>query len=318
MTKQIVAYSFSSASPELLWCHSAGRIEGGPDYAYAHRKGLPRTTLFLTCEGAGTFRVGRRTWVAREPSVTLLLPTASPAEWRTEDQKWTFWWIDCLGAGWKEYLSQFGTAPRARTHEIGIEGANRLQEQFRRLIASHRTPNARSRFLFQTIGMELILGLLEATTFQLGDDVANRQYRAIVSFDTGSMLPANAVIKSAMLQIKQAGAPVGGNPLNILGMLWADIRKGAFGATALQLTDFNAPASAARVGYFNKIPSVGWYTSQLNAAGLRNINRFGLTQLRLYFATDDNNDHKANYMKFECANYPDPQPATLTITYSVP
>ncbi len=168
MTKQIVAYSFSSASPELLWCHSAGRIEGGPDYAYAHRKGLPRTTLFLTCEGAGTFRVGRRTWVAREPSVTLLLPTASPAEWRTEDQKWTFWWIDCLGAGWKEYLSQFGTAPRARTHEIGIEGANRLQEQFRRLIASHRTPNARSRFLFQTIGMELILGLLEATTFQLG------------------------------------------------------------------------------------------------------------------------------------------------------
>ncbi|MGC1377895.1 MAG: FG-GAP repeat protein [Anaerolineales bacterium] len=157
-----------------------------------------------------------------------------------------------------------------------------------------------------------------ATTFRLGDDAANRQYRAIVSFDTGSMLPANAVIKSALLQIKQAGAPVGGNPFNILGKLWADIRKGTFGATALQLTDFSAPASALRVGYFNKTPSVGWYTNNLNAAGLRNINKFGLTQLRLYFATDDNNDHKANYMKFECANYPDPQPATLTITYSVP
>jgi hypothetical protein len=103
-----------------------------------------------------------------------------------------------------------------------------------------------------------------------------------------------------------------------LGNLWADIRKGTFGASALQLTDFSAPASAVRVGYFNKTPSLSWYTNRLNATGLRNINKFGLTQFRLYFALDDNNDRKANYMKFECANFPDPLPATLLITYSVP
>jgi multiple sugar transport system substrate-binding protein len=162
-------------------------------------------------------------------------------------------------------------------------------------------------------------GLLNAaaTTFQLGDDAANRQYRAVLSFDT-SGLPDNAVIKSAQLKIMQSGAPVGKNPFSVLGSLWADIRQGFFGsALTLQLTDFNAAASAVKVGAFNKTPVGGWYTDTLNAAGLGKVNKTGLTQLRLYFATDDNNNHLADYMKFFSGNSATNKPV-LIITYTLP
>ena len=156
-----------------------------------------------------------------------------------------------------------------------------------------------------------------ATTFQLGDDAANRQYRAVLSFDT-SALPDNTVIRSAHLKIMQSGALVGSNPFNTLGSLWADIRLGFFGsASTLQLGDFNAPASAVKVGVFNKSPIDGWYTTTLNATALRKINKAGLTQLRLYFAIDDNNNRRADYMKFFSSNNPINQPRLL-ITYAVP
>jgi subtilisin-like proprotein convertase family protein len=156
-----------------------------------------------------------------------------------------------------------------------------------------------------------------ATTIQLGDDAANRQYRAILSFDTTS-LPDGALIKSALLKIMQNGAPVGSNPFNALGSLWADIRQGPFsGNSALTLTDFNAAATTLKVGAFNKTPVGGWYTDTLNAAGLTKINKLGLTQLRLYFATDDNNNHLADYMKFFSGNNAANKPV-LVITYVIP
>jgi hypothetical protein len=104
----------------------------------------------------------------------------------------------------------------------------------------------------------------------------------------------------------------------MLGSLWADIRQGFFGsASTLQLGDFNAVASAVKVGAFNKTPASGWYTDTLNAAGLSKVNRTGLTQLRLYFATDDNNNHLADYMKFFSGNSATNKPV-LVITYTVP
>jgi hypothetical protein len=156
-----------------------------------------------------------------------------------------------------------------------------------------------------------------AATFQLGDDAANRQYRAVLSFDT-SALPDNAVIRSAQIKIKQSGAVVGSNPFSVLGSLWADIRQGFFGsASTLQLTDFNAAASATGVGAFNRVPVSGWYTDTLTAAGLLKINKVGLTQLRLYFTKDDNNNHIADYMKFFSGNSATNKPV-LVITYTVP
>ncbi|MGC1376671.1 MAG: hypothetical protein WA821_10620, partial [Anaerolineales bacterium] len=154
-----------------------------------------------------------------------------------------------------------------------------------------------------------------ALTFQLGDDAANRQYRAILSFDTSS-LPDNAIISSVTLKIMPGGAPVG-KP-NLLGTLWVDVRKGPFGVAALQLGDFNAAASALKVGAFDKTPPAsGWYSAALNPAGRSNINKTGLTQFRLYFALDDNNNHIADFMKFLSGDSLSNKPV-LVITYTIP
>ena len=156
-----------------------------------------------------------------------------------------------------------------------------------------------------------------ATVLRLGDDAANRQYRGILSFNT-SGLPVNATLQSAQLRIRQSGAAVGSNPFSVLGSLWADIRKGSFGAAALALTDFNAAASATKVGAFNKTPSGGWYTDTLSAAGLGRINFAGLTQFRLYFAKGDNNNRKADFMQFVSGNGPASFQPQLVIIYTLP
>jgi hypothetical protein len=120
------------------------------------------------------------------------------------------------------------------------------------------------------------------TTFQLGDDSLNRQYRSILSFNTAS-LPDTAVIQSAVLKIKPSGSAVGINPFTVLGILYADIRKGYFSTSpALELADFNTAATASKIGSFGKTPISGWYTATLNATGRTDINKTSLTQLRLY------------------------------------
>lgn len=157
-----------------------------------------------------------------------------------------------------------------------------------------------------------------ATIFQLGDDASDRQYRAILSFNTAS-LPDNAVITSAVIKIKQNGPPIGSNPFNVLGGLLVDIRKPYFGSAAgLQLADFNAAVSSAKVGTFNKTPTSGWYRVSLTANGRNNINKTNLTQFRLYFAKDDNNDMGADYMKFLSGNAPVANRPVLVVTYYLP
>lgn len=157
-----------------------------------------------------------------------------------------------------------------------------------------------------------------ATIYRLGDDASNRQYRAILSFNTAS-LPDNAVITSAVIKIKQNGPPSGSNPFNALGNLFVDIRKPYFGSAAgLQLTDFNASASGVKVGAFSKTPTGGWYRVSLNASGRNQINKINLTQFRLYFSKDDNNDLGADYMKFLSGNAPVANRPILVVLYYVP
>lgn len=157
-----------------------------------------------------------------------------------------------------------------------------------------------------------------ASTFRLGDDANNRQYRSILSFNT-SALPDNAVILSAQLKIKKSGTPTGKNPFSVLGSLWADIRQGPFsGNSGLQLSDFKASASANKVGAFSSTPSSGWYTTVLNATGLSRINTTGLTQFRLRFAKDDNNNWSADFLKFISGNGTASGRPQLIITYTIP
>jgi len=157
-----------------------------------------------------------------------------------------------------------------------------------------------------------------AIIFQLGDDASNRQYRAVLSFNT-ARLPDNAKISAVVLQIKQLGDSVGLNAFDVLGNLLVDIRKGFFGSSsALQLTDFNATATARRAGVFSKISLDAWYSATLNLAGRRAINKTGLTQLRLYFSKDDNNNHRADYMRFFSGNSIGSNRPVLLVTFTLP
>ncbi len=158
-----------------------------------------------------------------------------------------------------------------------------------------------------------------ADTFILGDDVSNRQYRAILSFATAG-LPDNAVIKKAVLKIKQSGLPSGSNPFSRLGGLMTDIRKPYFGTSpGLQWADFNAAASIMNAAQFTSTPAGGWYSALFKPEGLPYINKTGMTQLRLRFWLDDDNDHLADLARFFSGNCVTtsyrPQ---LVITYYLP
>jgi hypothetical protein len=53
----------------------------------------------------------------------------------------------------------------------------------------------------------------------------------------------------------------------------------------------------------------------LNAAGLTNVNKTGLTQFRLYFSLDDNNNHVADFMQFFSGNAPIASRPVLSVIY---
>jgi len=140
-----------------------------------------------------------------------------------------------------------------------------------------------------------------ATVFHLGDDTQDRQYRAILSFDT-SGLHDNAVITKVTLRIKKQGL-VGTNPFTTHNNILVDIRKGAFGNNnTLQLTDFQDAASKSAAGTIQNTPASGWYPSILSYSAFTYINKTGVTQFRLRFQKDDNDDLGADYLKFYSGN----------------
>jgi hypothetical protein len=158
-----------------------------------------------------------------------------------------------------------------------------------------------------------------ATACRLGDDASRRQYRSILSFGTGA-LPDNAVITSVTLKIKQAGV-VGTNPFSTLGNILVDIRTGAFSSSAaLQLNDFQAAASKNGALTFTNSPVSGWYSKALTSTNFSYINKAGVTQFRLSFAKDDNNNAVADYLTFYSGDFtttPGNRPV-LIITYYLP
>jgi hypothetical protein len=157
-----------------------------------------------------------------------------------------------------------------------------------------------------------------ATTLRLGDDAANKQYRAILHFNTTS-LPDTAVITKASLRIKQQGL-VGTNPFTILSGLRVDMSKPFFGATVgLGVADFQAAAGLSSVATFGVTPVSNWYSALVNATGRAYVNRAGTTQFRLRFATDDNNNSIADFMQFFSGDYATVSDRpTLIIEYYVP
>ena len=158
-----------------------------------------------------------------------------------------------------------------------------------------------------------------ATTFRLGDDASKRQYRSILSFGTGS-LPDNAVLTSVTLKIRKAGQ-AGANPFGTLGNIVVDIRKGAFNSNAaLESADFQAGASKNIALSIVNNPVNGWYSRGLSSANFGYINLAGVTQMRLRFALDDNNNLVADYLTFYSGDFsttPANRPV-LVIKYHLP
>jgi len=141
-----------------------------------------------------------------------------------------------------------------------------------------------------------------AVTFNVGDDALNRQYRAILHFPTHH-LPDNAVITRAILMMKVQGV-VGTDPFTTHGNMLIDIRYGPFGSfgpigiNALQVTDFQEPAHLSSAAVVQNNPVGGWYWAMLSPSAFPYINKIGVTQLRLAFQLDDNNDLGADYLTF--------------------
>src|SRR5690606_11477538 len=158
-----------------------------------------------------------------------------------------------------------------------------------------------------------------ATTLQLGDDAARQQYLSILSFNTSS-IPDNAVITKVTLKVKQQGITGGGNPVNMFQGFMVDIKRGSFGAPALVVSDFQAKAQKT-LGPIKKAAPNGWYVLNLTP-GKNFVNKLasgnGLTQIRLRFKLDDNNNGKANFLKLFSGNAPAANRPQLIVEYYVP
>jgi len=129
----------------------------------------------------------------------------------------------------------------------------------------------------------------------LGDDKANRQYRGILSFNTNP-LPPHATIVGATVGVDGNGV-VGINPFSF-ARLNSDIIRGVYGRNKLlQLIDFQAASSLNNAGGPARCVVTGWCTFGLSSPALAFINTSGLTQIRLRFTPDDNNNKKADYYK---------------------
>jgi hypothetical protein len=156
-----------------------------------------------------------------------------------------------------------------------------------------------------------------ATTLNVGDDQRDRQYRSILSFDTSS-LPDQAFIVSAQVKVKRQSV-VGTDPFQTHGALLTEIRSSGFGNSSLLLsTDFSATASPGS-GRDPFAPlTFSWYAAPLSQANLPFINRAGLTQFRLLFGLDDNDDMSGDYLKFFSGNSIDANKPELIVTYYLP
>ncbi|GEM_PF-3184994 len=156
-----------------------------------------------------------------------------------------------------------------------------------------------------------------ATTFRLGDDAADKQYRSILHFDTSS-LPDTAVITSVELIINYHSV-VGTEPTS---NLLVDIRKPYFSTTAdLVIGDFQAAASKSAATSFTGVTMDEnglWFSAYLASNDYQYVNLTGTTQFRLRYAVDDNNNNSADYCAFYSGNAAFAHRPQLVIYYYVP
>ena len=158
-------------------------------------------------------------------------------------------------------------------------------------------------------------------TINIGDDATKKQYRIILSFSTGA-LPDNAVITAITLKVKKHSFVGGSDLVNTFQGFLADAKNGFFGtSSSLEKVDFKADATK-NCGPFK--PSLISDKYNINLICAKDaINKLstnnGLTQIRLRFKLDDNNNSTANFIKLYSSDATStadrPQ---LVITYHLP
>ncbi len=163
-------------------------------------------------------------------------------------------------------------------------------------------------------------GSIDATAsttsaLRAGDDNKDKQYKAVVSFDTSS-IPDGATILSVTLRLRR-GTVSGTSPFTTHGTCWVDVQTGGFsGSTTLETSDFQAVATVAQTASLSNAASNGsWSEGNLNASGLAAINKTGTTQFRVYFNLDDNDDTGNDYIGYYSGEGTSANRPQLVVTY---
>lgn len=150
-------------------------------------------------------------------------------------------------------------------------------------------------------------------TLIVGDDAERRQYRAILSFNT-SGLPDDAVVSSVKLRVKTAEI-VGWDPFARHGDLLVEACTPSVGlALVVQVSDFQVKRNCKSAGIFDTQTKDGWYTAELDPSI---VHLDGITQLRLHFQKDDDNNKTADYIEFFSGNAEDALRPNLVVDYGM-
>ncbi|HKQ37825.1 MAG TPA: hypothetical protein VJ063_07085, partial [Verrucomicrobiae bacterium] len=163
------------------------------------------------------------------------------------------------------------------------------------------------------IGQLAVADFTGPGALRAGDTAANQQYKAFVSFNT-SAIPDDAIVRAAKLRLRR-GMVVGTNPFWTHGLCVLDMKGGAgfSGNPVLQPSDFQAPAHQRLVGVLNN-GAISEAVIALSAISL--VNKIGVTQFRIYFKSDDNNDRRADWVGWYSSESTEPSYCpTFEVTY---
>jgi len=169
--------------------------------------------------------------------------------------------------------------------------------------------DAKDGYVIETTETSGVGGTYKTTTTYIGDSSSRQQYIGFLHFDTSS-IPDGATITGATISIRRLGK--GGDPTS-LGTITVDIKNGYYGTSdALRGEDFAAASSATNVATIPYPTSNGqWVSGDLNSSGRSNINKTGVTQFKVRFTTDDDNDSTADYLNI----YDSGAPPKLEVTW---